>query len=71
MNPFIIAFVIGVILLIGLYIYDLKRPREEVGSVVITRDPETQKILFSLEMDCDPADLMEMNEVVFIVENRL
>lgn len=71
MNPFLIMFISAILLIVGLYIYDKKRNKDEVGSIVITKDPETQKILFSLEMDVEPDDIMFMDEVVFKVDNRI
>lgn len=42
----------------------------QVGAIVVTQ-PTPDSLSYSLELDGDPADLKDMNEVTFRVQNQL
>lgn len=62
---FIIAIVVGNILIIQLYL--IKR-KETVGQMIITI--QDGKKLFSLELDKDPDEIANMHSIVFKVVNE-
>jgi hypothetical protein len=62
------ALLIVILLVANLLQY--RKANQHDGQVVITRDEETGKMIISLELDKDPAEIENMNTISFKVTER-